>query len=309
MEDVLGLAREALGQQGHAVEYLRARDPERMQFPHGEGAALEERKIQMGELQESVFDDAYEYTVDPHLAHAELRAWMVELVSGVTERAVSRGLAPRVLEVGAGDGGLTEPLLARGFEVTGTEVSRRSIERLERLYGSNPAFRAVYDPDGDTSPLADERFSVVVCASVLHHIPDYLAFVEQVVERRLEAGGAFVSVQDPLRYDTMSSFAHRFDRMAYLLWRLGRPNRLSGLVSLRNRLTGRLDPSRPGDMVEYHVVRNGVDERALSSAVAGSFEEARLIPYWSNQSRVAHRLGRRLKLSNHFALVAEGHGG
>jgi SAM-dependent methyltransferase len=280
-----------------------------MQFAHAEGAALDERKIQMGELQESVYDGAYDYSGDPHLAHAELRAWIVELVSEVAERAGSRGLPPRVLEIGAGDGGLTESLLARGLEVTGTEVSRRSIERLERAYGNNPAFRAVYDPDGDAGAVEGEGFSLVVCASVLHHIEDYLDFVERVVERHLAPGGAFVSVQDPLRYDTMSPLAHRFDRMAYLVWRLGRGNRLSGLVSLRNRLTGRLDPSRPGDMVEYHVVRNGVDQQALRSALEGSFEELRLIPYWSNQSRLAQRLGRRLKLTNQFALVAEGHTG
>jgi SAM-dependent methyltransferase len=270
---------------------------------------LEERKIQMGELQESVYDDAYDYAGDPHLAHAELRAWIIDLVSGVTERATSGEEPPRVLEIGAGDGGLTEPLLARGYEVTGTEVSRRSIERLERAYGGNPGFRAVYDPDGDTGALGDERFTVVVCASVLHHIEDYLAFAETVIERRLAPGGAFVSVQDPLRYDTMSPLAHRFDRMAYLVWRLGRGNRMSGLVSLKNRLTGRLDPSRPGDMVEYHVVRNGVDEQALRAALEGSFDDLRLISYWSNQSRLAQRLGRRLRLNNQFALVAEGRTG
>jgi len=261
--------------------------------------------IHIGELQERVYDEAYDYAGDPHLAHPELRAWVVDLVSAVSQRAVSRGLPPHVLEIGAGGGGLTEPLLARGFEVTATEVSRHAVERLKGTFGGNPRFEAVYDPAEDASGVAGGPFAVVLCASVLHHIPDYRAFVERVVGRHLASSGAFVSVQDPLRYDTMSSVSHRFDRAAYLIWRLRRGNRVSGLISMKNRLTGRLDPSRPGDMVEYHVVRDGVDERALQTVLEGSFDDLRMLRYWSNQSRLAQRVGRRLGLANQFALVAE----
>jgi SAM-dependent methyltransferase len=261
----------------------------------------------LGKLQEGVYGLNYSYAGDPHLAHPELRARIVQLATDAAERAVSRGLPPRVLEIGAGDGGLTEPLLARGFEVTATEVSRHAVERLGAAFGGNPRFQAVHDPAEDASAVEGGPFSVVLCASVLHHIPDYLSFVEGVAARHLAPGGAFVSVQDPLRYDTMSPVAHRFDRAAYLTWRLGRGNRLSGLVSLRNRLTGRLDPARPGDMVEYHVVRNGVDEQALRALLEPSFGEVRVVRYWSNQARLAQRLGRRFGLANQFALVAEGH--
>lgn len=263
------------------------------------------RTVQIGELQEGVYDHTYDYAGDPHLAHPDLHAWIVALVTLVAQRAGPRGLPPRLLEIGAGDGGLTEPLLARGFEVTATEVSRHAVERLRAAFGGNPRFKAVYDAAEDASGVEGGPFAVVLCASVLHHIPDYLSFVDRVIDQHLAPGGAFVSVQDPLRYDTMSPIAHRFDRAAYLIWRLGHGNRVRGLVSLKNRLTGRLDPSRPGDMVEYHVVRNGVDEQALRGMLEPSFGEVRVLPYWSNQARLAHRLGRRLGLANHFALVAE----
>jgi phospholipid N-methyltransferase len=259
----------------------------------------------MGELQEGVFDDSYGYEGDPHLAHPELRAWVVGLFTEAVQHAVARGLPPRVLEIGAGDGGITEPLLARGFEVTATEVSRHAVERLQAKYGANNRLTVVHDEAEDASGVEGGPFSVALCASVLHHIPDYLSFVGKVTDQHVAPGGAFVSVQDPLRYDTMSPVAHRFDRAAYLVWRLGRGNRLSGLVSLKNRLTGNLDPSRPGDMVEYHVMRNGVDEEALESLLEPRFEELRLLTYWSNQSRLAQRFGRRAGLENQFALVAE----
>jgi SAM-dependent methyltransferase len=268
---------------------------------------LGEQATRIEALQERVHDGSYDYSGTPHLAHPELRRWIVELISEVAQRAVSRGLPPRVLEIGAGDGAITEPLLARGFEVTATDVSRPAIDRLERAFGGNGRFKAVYDAAGDTDEVEGGPFSAVFCVSVLHHIPDYLDFVRNVTERHLASDGSFFSVQDPLRYDTMSPAAHRFDRAAYLTWRLGRGNRLSGMVSLKNRLTGRLDPSRPGDMVEYHVVRNGVDERALQELLRSSFRDLRVVPYWSNQSRLAQRLGRRLGLQNQFALVAEGY--
>jgi SAM-dependent methyltransferase len=271
------------------------------------GTGTTDGLVQIEALQESVHDEDYDYAGTPHLAHPELRGWIVELVSDVARRATTRDLPPRILEIGAGDGGLTEPLLARGFEVTGTEVSRPAIDRLQAAYGSNSRFRAVFDASGDTDDIEGGPFTAVVTASVLHHIPDYLSFVETVIDRHLAPGGSFVSVQDPLRYDTMSPVAHRLDRAAYLVWRLGRGNRLSGLVSLKNRLTGRLDPNRPGDMVEYHVVRNGVDQEALSDSLKGSFTDLRLLPYWSNQSRLAFRFGRRFSLVNQFALVAEDH--
>jgi SAM-dependent methyltransferase len=268
---------------------------------------LTEQAIRLGELHEGVYDDAYRYADDPHLAHPELRGWIVHLVTGVAQRAVSKGLPPRLLEIGAGDGALTEPLLARGFEVTATDVSQHAVDRLQEAFGDNPRFNAVYDAAEDASGVDGGPFAAVVCASVLHHIPDYLSFLGGVVDRHLAPGGAVLSVQDPLRYDTMSPVAHRFDRAAYLIWRLGRGNRLSGLVSLKNRITGQLDPSRPGDMVEYHVVRNGVDEQALWELLAPSFDEVRVLRYWSNQARIAQRLGRRFGLANQFALVAEGH--
>jgi SAM-dependent methyltransferase len=268
---------------------------------------MEQAAVRLGKLQEGVYGLEYNYAGDPHLAHPELRAWTVQLVADAAQRAVSRGLPPRLLEIGAGDGGLTEPLLARGFEVTATEVSRPAVDRLRAAFDGNPRFTAVHDAAEDTSGVEGGPFAVVLCASVLHHIPDYLSVVERAIGRHLAPGGAFVSVQDPLRYDSMSPVAHRFDRAAYLLWRLGRGNRASGLVSLKNRLTGRLDPSRPGDMVEYHVVRNGVDERALQELLEPSFDELNVLTYWSNQARLAQRLGRRFGLANQFALVAEGH--
>ena len=50
--------------------------------------------VQIEALQESVHDEDYDYEGTPHLAHPELRNWIVELVSEAARRATSRGLLP-----------------------------------------------------------------------------------------------------------------------------------------------------------------------------------------------------------------------
>lgn len=42
-------------------------------------------------------------------------------------------------------------------------------------------------------------------------------------------------------------------------------------------------------MVEYHVVRNGVDEEPIAKLLSFSFEKVEPIRYWSNHSMVIQR--------------------
>ncbi len=76
-----------------------------------------------------------------------------------------------MLEIGAGHGGFTEPVLAAGCEVTAVEASRPSLRTLEHRYGHNPSFRAVLDPDGSLEGVSG-TYSLILIVAVLHHIPD-----------------------------------------------------------------------------------------------------------------------------------------
>ena len=53
-----------------------------------------------------------------------------------------------VLEIGAGDGSVSDRLLALGCDVTGTEMSLDSVESMNSRFDGNDRFHAVYDPDG-----------------------------------------------------------------------------------------------------------------------------------------------------------------
>jgi len=127
-------------------------------------------------LQQAAHDVGHDYEIgSPHLAHPQLRnAILGRIRELVGEQFAQKGRC-RVLEVGAGHGAFTDHVLAMGAEVTVTEMSRPSLEVLRQRYQANPNVTLVLDEDGDG--VFDGTFDLVLCVSVLHHIPDYVAFV------------------------------------------------------------------------------------------------------------------------------------
>lgn len=254
-------------------------------------------------MQESRYTEDVDYRVgSPHLAHWQLYDRLVGVVRAELARARVSGRVVRVLEIGAGHGGYTEPALAQGCAVTAVEMSRPSLRVLRERYGSNDRFRAVLDTDGSLEAIAP-GFDVVLAVSVLHHVPDYVSLL-RAAAGKLVPGGALVTLQDPLFYPRVNAWVHRLDRMSYLLWRLGYGHFLRGLSTALRRARGIYDDDKPGDTVEYHVVRRGVDEDAVVGAMKECFAQVRIETYWSNQFAPAQWLGERLSFNNTFAVIA-----
>jgi SAM-dependent methyltransferase len=229
---------------------------------------------------------------------------LVEVLRETVQRIAHQGLPLRVLEIGAGHGGFTESALALGCDVTAVDMSGPAIEELRRRFGTNPNLEAIHDPDGSLSQVGD-GYSLLMCVSVLHHIPDYMTFLKEASER-LTRGGALLTLQDPMWY-SRHRIAHRAEQAAYFTWRLGQGDRIAGLQTRRRRIAGTFDETNPGDAVEYHVVRDGIDEECVLSFAGGAFAEVELISYWSSQLGLAQRLGERCGLRNSFGVVAHGH--
>lgn len=247
----------------------------------------------------------FDYDVgSPHLRHAQLRRWIVDVLADVVSARLAARGAVRVLEIGAGHGSFTDHVLAIGADVTVTETSAASAELLDKRYAHNPRARVMFDPDGSGAAVADERFDAVVCISVLHHIPDYLAAIDGWV-RLLDPGGAFVSFQDPLWYPRRSRASMATSRAAFMAWRASQPGRSQALRSLIRRRS-HLDEQNPRDMVEYHVLRSGCDEEAIVEQLRGHFDRVQLHRYWSTQARTLQTLGARLRLESEFGIVALG---
>jgi ubiquinone/menaquinone biosynthesis C-methylase UbiE len=95
--------------------------------------------------------------------------------------------SPQVLDVGAGTGNLTLRFLAEGCRVCAADVSRRSLDQLERKV-ANPSSLTTRLIVDERLPFPDASFDIAAAYSVLHHIPDYLRTVREMV-RVLRPGG------------------------------------------------------------------------------------------------------------------------
>jgi trans-aconitate methyltransferase len=260
-------------------------------------------KPSMGQLQEHGHDVGHDYAKgSPHIRHSSVRERVIAGVHALVSDVIDRNGACRVLELGAGHGTFTDHLAAAGAEVEVTEMSMPSVGVLRHRFRHHPKVTVVYDRDGEAARNGGP-LGAAVCISVLHHIPDYLETVKRLVER-IVPGGAFLSVQDPLWYPRRSRISMSFDRNAYLLWRLGQGEFRRGLATRARRLRGVYDDTNEADMVEYHVVRDGVDEQALQTLLAPAFEEVELQRYWSTQSGLLQTVGERFGPPNTFGIVA-----
>ena len=256
-------------------------------------------------LQEAHYAPGIDYRKgSPHLCRLALHGRLVEVLRGTVQRLADQGLPLRILEVGAGHGGFTEPALALGCSVTAVDMSKPSVEELRRRFGTNPNFKALYDPEGKLHDV-DGDYTLLMLVSVLHHIPDYLTFLREA-SQRIAAGGALLTLQDPTWYSRHRA-AHRAEQASYLVWRLGQGSPVRGLQTRLRRMRGTFDEKNPSDMVEYHVVRNGVDEDAILSFARAAFAEVTFIPYWSSHLGITQPIGERLGLQNSFGIVAHGY--
>lgn len=259
----------------------------------------------MMNLQEAHYVSGIDYRKgSPHLSRLALHDRLVEVLRGTVQRLADQQLPLRILEVGAGHGGFTESALALGCNVTAVDMSGPSIDELRRRFGTNPNFKAIYDPEGKLHGV-DEDYTLLMFVSVLHHIPDYLTFLREA-SQRIAAGGTLLTLQDPTWY-SRHRVAHRAEQATYFVWRVGQGSPVRGLQTRLRRMRGTFDETNPSDMVEYHVVRNGVDEDAVLSFARSTFAEVTFIQYWSSHLGVAQPLGERLGLHSTFGIVAHGY--
>ena len=256
------------------------------------------------QMQEVGHGAGYDYEHgSPHLSHPSLRSEVLERIRDLVAMQFAQSGRCRVLEVGAGHGAFTDHILAMGAEVTVTEMSRPSLESLKWRFAHNPKATLVYDGDGDAIFHSDAHYDLVLCVSVLHHIPDYARFVRRAVEV-VEPGGAFASFQDPLWYPRRSTLDVKFDRALYFAWRLRQGEIRRGLSTRIRRARGVYDETNPADMVEYHVVREGVDEEVLMRLLRPHFSDVALWRYFSTQGRWLQWIGERVGAPTTFGLIA-----
>ena len=105
-----------------------------------------------------------------------------------------------VLEIGPGFGAGTEWLTERAGSVTAVEYDAKLAERVQRRV---PKARII-NASGAAMPLDDAAYDVIVCTTMLHHVPtdDEQDALLREVQRVLRPGGVFCGS------DARSGFLH-----------------------------------------------------------------------------------------------------
>lgn len=239
----------------------------------------------------------------PHLRHARLRTMIEHRLTVLVEQLGGDRGPCRVLEVGGGHGTFTQCLVDAGAEVTVTETSEASARALRERFGDR--VEVIHDREG-VGILAEGRsWDLAVMTAVVHHIPDYAGFLDGLGER-IAPGGALFTVADPLYYPRMPQLTHRTVRAMYLAWRVAQGDYRRGLATRLRRLRGVYDDSEPSDLVEYHVVRDGVDEEAIRRGLEQRFADVEVFTYWASQAPVFQWLGERTPMVCDFGVQATG---
>jgi len=105
-------------------------------------------------------------------------------------RHVSDGL--RVLDVGCGDGAITERIAAAGASVVGIDVAPEAVRRAQLR---DPLLDVrVVEPDGPWE-LADSSFDLVWAGDVIEHVLDTAAWMSEV--RRVMRSGGVLALSTP----------------------------------------------------------------------------------------------------------------
>lgn len=120
----------------------------------------------------------------------------------------------RFLEVGVGTGRIALPLIARGFDYTGIDISRAMLARLQEKVddlarrGHNPRVRLL-EADMQALPFADASFDAVLAVHVFHLIADPLGAAREAL-RVLHPNGALLICADATRGDEPETIGERW---------------------------------------------------------------------------------------------------
>ena len=270
---------------------------------------MDEKANRMAALANTVMfeeQDATAYIAGaPHLKHLNLRALYEDLTQGVFTSAKSNSATPTILDLGAGEGSATIRFLELGARVTAVDISESQLRDLRRRcapYGDR--LRVHCEEIEATTRRESELYDVLVMTSFIHHIPDYLAAIRNLLPL-LKPRGQFFSFQDPLRYDTLERRSFVFSQLAYFSWRMCQGNLWRGLKTRLRRIRGLYIAGSPEDDAEYHVTRNGVDHAAIVQLLESERFDCTVVRYFSTQSGLWQRIGASLALENTFGVTAQ----
>jgi SAM-dependent methyltransferase len=241
----------------------------------------------------------------PHLKHAELRAFYRDIVGGCVAERLSSQAVVTAMDLGAGNGVLTEELLSLGVQVKAVDVSALQLQQLERRCRRFTNRLRIVEGDVQSVLKEDpETYDLIFANSLLHHIPDYLSMV-QLAARRVNVGGSFLSFQDPIWYARQSIITRLLTQVGYNIWRISQRDLVGGAMRKFRRIWRGLSPDSYHDNAEYHVLRCGVDEIGIVERLEREGFSCQTIRYFSSQNAIFQHIGKHLRMYNTFSVMAK----
>ncbi len=109
-------------------------------------------------------------------------------------RGVLSATSPRsqqwILDNGCGSGGVVSALADFGYRVCGVDIDADALALAQRRPAQSPHKRTFLRGDSLTLPFREASFDVILCKSVLEHVPDKMRYLQEVY-RALRSGGVF----------------------------------------------------------------------------------------------------------------------
>jgi 2-polyprenyl-6-hydroxyphenyl methylase/3-demethylubiquinone-9 3-methyltransferase len=149
----------------------------------------------MTDINNHIYDDLAETWWDEkeflHLLKVMVNPWRVPYFSEILEKGYGQDLSQvRLLDIGCGGGVLTEEFASMGCQVTGIDISPRSIE-IARKHAARTGLPIEYQVGSATQlPFKPGSFDAVSCCDVLEHIDGWKQAIAEA-GRVLRPGGLF----------------------------------------------------------------------------------------------------------------------
>lgn len=224
-------------------------------------------------------------------AHIEIfnEVEQARLRSGLAEASTyiecPKPAATLALDFGCGSGNLTAHLLELGFDVVAADVSPEFLHLVRDSWQGDKRVSTLLLNGRDLASVPDGGFGLVAAYSVLHHIPDYLAAVDELV-RVLSPGGVlyldhevndnYWSPNEELMRYREAAAPHR----SRSRFRNGQWRRLLRVQTYRSALMRRLEPRYqeegdihvwPDDHVEWTAIQERLHEAGCEVVLVHDF--------------------------------------
>jgi 2-polyprenyl-3-methyl-5-hydroxy-6-metoxy-1,4-benzoquinol methylase len=124
----------------------------------------------------------------------------------------------KALDFGAGTGNLTGKLLILGYDVTAVDISKEMCEIMEKKYRDFLILNRlkIINSKVEDMNFRKEKFDLITCYSVLHHLPDYIDVIRRLSFFLRKSGIMYLDHESsPYLWRDCKSISDRMIEIAY----------------------------------------------------------------------------------------------